>query len=138
MYDMSCRYRSLVMWYLYGYVCYVSYASMCFFFFSSRRRHTRCALVTGADVCSSDLMTAIAERFAVDVGIHGIPVPRKVRVGERSVVAFRHHQERSVDRDALRLVRGDRVGMVKRAVPHGVEGGRAAIVQADQIGRAHV
>src|SRR3546814_2705527 len=25
----------------------------------------------------------------------------------------------------------DRVGMVKRAVPHGVEGGRAAIVQAD-------
>src|SRR3546814_1835295 len=27
-----------------------------FFFFSSRRRHTRCALVTGvSDVCSSDL-----------------------------------------------------------------------------------
>src|SRR3546814_14216750 len=28
----------------------------CFFFFSSRRRHTRCALVTGSDVCSSDLV----------------------------------------------------------------------------------
>src|SRR3546814_16740081 len=26
------------------------------FFFSSRRRHTRCALVTGVHVCSSDLM----------------------------------------------------------------------------------
>src|SRR3546814_17317370 len=25
------------------------------FFFSSRRRHTRCALVTSSDVCSSDL-----------------------------------------------------------------------------------
>ena len=41
-------------------------------------------------------------RFAVDVGIHGIPVPRKVRVGERTVVSLRHHQERPVDRDALR------------------------------------
>src|SRR3546814_11085811 len=30
--------------------------SLVFFFFSSRRRHTRCALVTGSsDVCSSDL-----------------------------------------------------------------------------------
>src|SRR3546814_6362954 len=28
------------------------------FFFSSRRRHTRCALVTGVDVCSSDLAAA--------------------------------------------------------------------------------
>src|SRR3546814_5540043 len=26
-----------------------------FLFFSSRRRHTRCALVTSSDVCSSDL-----------------------------------------------------------------------------------
>src|SRR3546814_3680045 len=31
-------------------------SSIDFFFFSSRRRHTRCALVTGvSDVCSSDL-----------------------------------------------------------------------------------
>src|SRR3546814_2451851 len=28
---------------------------MCCFFFSSRRRHTRCALVTGVQTCSSDL-----------------------------------------------------------------------------------
>src|SRR3546814_5930852 len=34
-------------------VCLFPYS---FFFFSSRRRHTRCALVTGvSDVCSSDL-----------------------------------------------------------------------------------
>src|SRR3546814_8955928 len=32
------------------------YTFYCCFFFSSRRRHTRCALVTGVqDVCSSDL-----------------------------------------------------------------------------------
>src|SRR3546814_14425210 len=30
--------------------------SLNLFFFSSRRRHTRCALVTGVDVCSSDLL----------------------------------------------------------------------------------
>src|SRR3546814_3535472 len=30
---------------------------VCFFFFSSRRRHTRCALVTGVQTCSSDLTT---------------------------------------------------------------------------------
>src|SRR3546814_11854716 len=33
---------------------------MIFFFFSSRRRHTRCALVTGVHVCSSDLLALLA------------------------------------------------------------------------------
>src|SRR3546814_3981717 len=41
----------------------LSYAWMCFFF-SSRRRHTRCALVTwSSDVCSSDLLAMTAEDF---------------------------------------------------------------------------
>src|SRR2546429_2414309 len=30
---------------------------MCFFFFSSRRRHTRCSRDWSSDVCSSDLTT---------------------------------------------------------------------------------
>src|SRR2546429_5381619 len=30
---------------------------MCFFFFSSRRRHTRCSRDWSSDVCSSDLLT---------------------------------------------------------------------------------
>src|SRR3546814_9509697 len=33
---------------------------MLIFFFSSRRRHTRCALVTGVRVCSSDLVELAA------------------------------------------------------------------------------
>src|SRR3546814_16538082 len=32
------------------------------FFFSSRRRHTRCALGTGVDVCSSDLASVPGHR----------------------------------------------------------------------------
>src|SRR2546429_1517527 len=32
---------------------------MCFFFFSSRRRHTRCSRDWSSDVCSSDLIEVI-------------------------------------------------------------------------------
>src|SRR3546814_1110635 len=35
------------------------------FFFSSRGRHTRCALVTGSDVCSSDLQPLDSARAAL-------------------------------------------------------------------------
>src|SRR3546814_4717896 len=31
--------------------------SLCFFFFSSRRRHTRCALVTGVQTCALPIFT---------------------------------------------------------------------------------
>src|SRR3546814_3733544 len=38
-----------------------------FFFFSSRRRHTICALVTGSsDVCSSDLITTITKLLKLE------------------------------------------------------------------------
>src|SRR3546814_11202192 len=33
------------------YLCHI-YCLSCFFFFSSRRRHTRCALVTGVQTCA--------------------------------------------------------------------------------------
>src|SRR3546814_7727066 len=36
--------------------CYVCFCVFVLFFFSSRRRHTRCALVTGVQMCSSDLI----------------------------------------------------------------------------------
>src|SRR3546814_6571946 len=35
------------------------------FFFSSRRRHTRCALVTSSDVCSSDLASLTVNNSGV-------------------------------------------------------------------------
>src|SRR5215212_4502089 len=35
--------------------CYVFFEVICFFFFSSRRRHTRCLSDWSSDVCSSDL-----------------------------------------------------------------------------------
>src|SRR3546814_11101863 len=42
---------------------------MCFFFFSSRRRHTRCALVTGVQTCAlpiSDLASAEMIKYAAN------------------------------------------------------------------------
>src|SRR3546814_5724025 len=47
---------------------------MCFFFFSSRRRHTRCALVTGVQTCALPISKAaslstllgVATELAID------------------------------------------------------------------------
>src|SRR2546429_5232496 len=39
---------------------------MVIFFFSSRRRHTRCSRDWSSDVCSSDLIAALAKRFPGD------------------------------------------------------------------------
>src|SRR3546814_6118800 len=44
---------------------------VCFFFFSSRRRQTRCALVTGVDVCSSDLLGVVPLYMLIGTGFAG-------------------------------------------------------------------
>src|SRR2546422_5400194 len=42
-------------------------AGVSFFFFSSRRRHTRCSRDWSSDVCSSDLNARFGDEFAVFV-----------------------------------------------------------------------
>src|SRR3546814_11798526 len=42
----------------------------CLFFFSSRRRHTRCALVTGVQTCALPISEAYKERDDGSVEIH--------------------------------------------------------------------
>src|SRR3546814_13363100 len=37
------------------------YCNICFFFFSSRRRHTRCALVTGVQTCALPICETSSE-----------------------------------------------------------------------------
>src|SRR3546814_7836646 len=46
--------------------------SLCFvvFFFSSRRRHTRCALVTGVQTCALPICQAHVLGVAVGLGVH--------------------------------------------------------------------
>src|SRR3546814_1856390 len=44
---------------------------MLFFFFSSRRRHTRCALVTGVQTCALPISRVVVEIFEVLESRHG-------------------------------------------------------------------
>src|SRR3546814_4926570 len=64
------------------------------FFFSSRRRHTRCALVTGVQTCALPISRSLArqavEAGKVEVGGQRAKASRAVRVG-----------------DGLRIVRGE-------------------------------
>src|SRR3546814_9978674 len=43
----------------------------CFFFFSSRRRHTRCALVTGVQTCALPIWTLRVREFAQHIVLLG-------------------------------------------------------------------
>src|SRR3546814_6576942 len=42
---------------------------LCFFFFSSRRRHTRCALVTGVQTCALPILLRVGGRLTRRDGV---------------------------------------------------------------------
>src|SRR6266498_1186874 len=82
---------------------------MCFFFFSSRRRHTRCGRDWSSDVCSSDLgaFRGAERRFEVrgepngilvvdDYGHHPTEIAAVLAaaqtLGRRIIVAFQPHR----------------------------------------------
>src|SRR3546814_1611411 len=44
-------------------LCFTWLFCFCFFFFSSRRRHTRCALVTGVQTCALPILQPPPQRF---------------------------------------------------------------------------
>src|SRR3546814_19362221 len=48
-------------------LCSMVFYLFCFFFFSSRRRHTRCALVTGVQTCALPISDFFIEYFAIDL-----------------------------------------------------------------------
>src|SRR3546814_6475508 len=56
-------------------LCLCSLCVFCFvFFFSSRRRHTRCALVTGVQTCALPILTDSSLRVsALAIALSGIP-----------------------------------------------------------------
>src|SRR3989454_8588317 len=62
-------------------------ANLCFFFFSSRRRHTRLQGDWSSDVCSSDLTGQLAKTDRLDAGILALfaervrPTPRPLPDG---------------------------------------------------------
>src|SRR3546814_7816265 len=47
-------------------MCVIYVDVLCIFFFSSRRRHTRCALVTGVQTCALPIWTAFLRLHMAD------------------------------------------------------------------------
>src|SRR3546814_1595843 len=82
---------------------------MCFFFFSSRRRHTRCALVTGVQTCAlpiCPLRLARREREQRRRGVGGgedrVAQPLRLPGLEGDEFGARHRRRRSEDVEAER------------------------------------
>src|SRR5690554_8073008 len=48
--------------------------SVCFFFFSSRRRHTRCGRDWSSDVCSSDLVNYLEPKGNLDINWENVVI----------------------------------------------------------------
>src|SRR6266498_5129255 len=55
---------------------------MCLFFFSSRRRHTRCGRDWSSDVCSSDLVPVYDSTVATRVKVAGLSLLGKTNTDE--------------------------------------------------------
>src|SRR2546427_9488828 len=75
-----------------------AYSSVCFFFFSSRRRHTRFDCDWSSDVCSSDLFR---EDEVDDIVRIPCRVAHPLRPGDD--VVGRREQRRQPDRKSTRL-----------------------------------
>src|SRR3546814_13480696 len=110
-----------------------------FFFFSSRRRHTRCALVTGVQTCAlpiCDTGTIQARPLAL-IGAHGCPYrrPRAHRTGSR--LGQQRHVPRIRDRRAPARPRAGRQprtdpprsGAGRPALPVGADGAAGRTVR---------
>src|SRR2546422_8511229 len=69
-----------------------------YFFFSSRRRHTRCSRDWSSDVCSSDLRTKTLEAPA-----DAVKLGQRTRAGLYVRAQCLQHGERCRDRKSTRL-----------------------------------
>src|SRR5262245_63760339 len=72
-----------------------------FFFFSSRRRHTRCLSDWSSDVCSSDLAQDLEDVSRKPVIIEHLTKPCRTKCHDHSPARLAH--ERLIKRDLIRL-----------------------------------
>src|SRR3546814_15395176 len=98
--------------------------SVCFLvFFSSRRRHTRCALVTGVQTCALPIYR-IAPHFGLDAAVDRLvgddlgavleqrEVDEDARAPDRAALGPDLEQQEGAAADAARLGRTDRQSVV--------------------------
>src|SRR3546814_2139841 len=110
----------------------------CFFFFSSRRRHTRCALVTGVQTCALPICIDVGAEYTFGLGSAG-----KLNVRGDATYTDSYKLSPAPGQPAV-----ERVGSFTTAlgtIPHWKATGRATWMMGPvtasyglQIGRAHV
>src|SRR5205807_7942035 len=89
-----------------------------YFFFSSRRRHTRLQGDWSSDVCSSDLILARRQQVAVNLKAHVLPAESelvkhlRISLGREDVGGLRRHAQlsRHLGRNDMRRSEERRVG----------------------------
>src|SRR3546814_9710309 len=95
------------------------------FFFSSRRRHTRCALVTGVQTCALPISldeAVLRPEIAQRADLAGVRAAHRLEVGRLEMAAIADHQlavRRLARRDhRLAFGRGDRHRLFARSERH--------------------
>src|SRR3546814_4423358 len=84
----------------FGGIMYLFVCILCFF--SSRRRHTRCALVTGVQTCALPIFSATTEIRLGDIDLAILKVLKETR---SDLLAMGTHGRRGFERWALEIGR---------------------------------
>src|SRR3546814_7359406 len=120
-------------------MCFVTCS---FFFFSSRRRHTRCALVTGVQTCALPILLEFRFRhcgseITATRGGWAVWAPPITLQERRKPLAHRHYPDLH---PPVRRQAGDqRVAVLVLAFDHRLDAAAlASCSTGPQIGRAHV
>src|SRR3546814_8649716 len=87
--------------------CVVVLHGFCLFFFSSRRRHTRCALVTGVQTCALPISGCLAMTLCLPrTTIHRGPIAgRKIPPSALPSYAVGRSEERRVGKECVSTCR---------------------------------
>src|SRR3546814_6728045 len=112
------------------------FLGVCIFFFSSRRRHTRCALVTGVQTCALPICMILTVVKALRLYEDGLPA--HIAAAKYASITERA-RDGADDRELLRLLRQEIDSEARpRQLAVASEAVDPRLATLTEIGRAHV
>src|SRR3546814_5298651 len=120
---------------------YIVYVIFWLFFFSSRRRHTRCALVTGVQTCALPISfrSETAAKHALALGkTTTVPPSPSLTVPDLSIVVAPGVGEWSISAETITAPEGKAAPIIVARGATGNPNARHKVFEYRQIGRAHV
>src|SRR3546814_10644914 len=121
---------------------------ICVFFFSSRRRHTRCALVTGVQTCALPICCFNIHASLLPRWRGAAPIQRAIEAGDRDTGITIMRMEAGLDTGPMllheRVAIGDDTSAAMLHDTLAALGARLIVTvveqlaRGEQIGRAHV